>query len=186
MSLRRGFKTDANRLSLRLRRSLGLTPESPIDLDLIARRLDLAVAPLSSFVDEYPDAVHHLMRIDPGSFSAATLPCGTTRRVIVHNDNHDCRRQRSNIAHEIAHVLLGHTFTLPIDTTGCRILDLDREDEAAWLGSVTLISDPAALYIVRMAMDVETACERYGVSAPMLQMRINTSGARKRIARRYH
>jgi hypothetical protein len=186
MSLRRGFKADANRLSLRLRRSLGLTPESPIDLNLIARRLDLVIAPLSSFADVHPDLVHHLMRIDPGSFSAATLPCGQNRRVLVHNDHHSRERQRSDIAHEIAHLLLGHPFTLPIDTSGCRNIDRDIEDEAAWLGAVILISDPAAIHIVRNAMDTETACRVYGVSAPLLQMRINASGARIRVARRFH
>jgi IrrE N-terminal-like domain len=186
MSLRRGFKADANRLSLRLRRSLGLTPESPIDLNLIARRLDLVIAPLSSFADVHPDLCHHLMRIDPGSFSAATLPCGQNRRVLVHNDHHSRERQRSDIAHEIAHLLLGHPFTLPIDTSGCRNIDRDIEDEATWLGATILISNEAAIYIVRAAMDTNAACQAYGVSAPMLKMRINGSGAHIRVRRAYH
>ncbi len=186
MSLRRGFKASANRMSLRLRRSLGLVPEAPIDLDVIARRLDIVIVPLSDFQKEYPAIERRLSTIDPSAFSAATVPCGLTRRIIVHNDSHDRRRQRSNISHEIAHVLLGHPFTLPIDTSGCRNMDRDIEDEATWLGGVILISDEAAIHIVRTAMDTITACRTYDVSAPLLQMRINASGARIRVHRSYH
>lgn len=186
MSLRYGFKAEANRISLRLRQSLGLRPEAPIDLDAAARRLNLEVVPLSSFLDECPDAVRQLTFTDRGAFSAATIPCGPQRRLIVHNDGHDRRRQRSNIAHEIAHMLLEHAFTLPIDNSGCRIVDRDIEDEASWLGAAILISDPAALYIVRSSMDTMTACETYGVTEPLLRMRINASGAKIRMARAYH
>lgn len=186
MSLRRGFKASANRFSVRLRKSLGLPPDAPIDLNMIAYRLELPLVPLSTFRDDYPAEVEQLSRIDPGAFSAATLHCGPIRRIIVHNDSHDRRRQRSNIAHELAHVLLGHPFTLPIDTTGCRNMDRDIEDEATWFGSVILISDEAAIHIVRSAMETEMACAFYGVSAPLLRMRVNASGARIRVRRSYH
>jgi Zn-dependent peptidase ImmA (M78 family) len=89
-------------------------------------------------------------------------------------------------AHECSHVILKHPFTLPIDASGCRVLDRDIEDEANWLGSVILIPDEAALHIVRAAMDSETAWSTYVVSSPMLRMRINASGARIRINRSYH
>jgi hypothetical protein len=173
-------------MSLRLRRSLGLAPEAPIDLDVIARRLDITLVPLSDFRNGYPTSERQLSTIDPGAFSAATVPCGPTKYVIVHNDSHDRRRQRSNIAHEIAHILLGHPFTLPIDTSGCRNIDRDIEEEATWLGGTILISNEAAIHIVRTAMDTTTACRIYEVSAPMLRMRINASGARIRVQRSYH
>jgi Zn-dependent peptidase ImmA (M78 family) len=124
--------------------------------------------------------------LDTAAFSAATLACGPTRRVILHNDGHDWRRQRSNIAHEIAHLVLKHPFTLPIDGYGCRNIDRDVEEEATWLGATILIPDAAALHIVRAALSTPAACELYGVSAPLLRMRINASGARVRLARAYH
>jgi IrrE N-terminal-like domain len=186
MSLRRGFKAEANRISLRLRQSLGLRPEAPIDLIALAQSLGLTVVPLSSFQDECPEAVRQLIRVDRSAFSAATIRCGPMRRVIVYNDSHDYGRQRNSTAHEISHVLLEHKFTLPIDTSGCRTIDRDAEDEAAWLGAVILISDAAAMHIVRTDMDTNAACQVYSVSAPLLQMRINASGARIRMARRYH
>lgn len=186
MSLRRGFKSRANQISLRLRRSQGLSPEAPIDLAIIAARLKIEIVPLTSFATEHPKAVRHLSRIDTGAFSAATLHVDSARRIIVHNDTHDHRRQRNNIAHELAHVLLGHPFTFPIDASGCRNLDRDIEDEASWLGPTILVSDEAALHIVRKAFDNEAACTMYGVSLPLLRMRINASGAMIRVRRSYH
>jgi hypothetical protein len=186
MSLRRGFKTRANQISVRLRRGQGLPAHAPIDLGVVAARLQIDIVPLSSFALEFPKAVRQLMGIDTAAFSAATLPVGDSKRIIVHNDAHDCRRQRSNISHEIAHVLLGHPFTLPIDASGCRNIDRDIEDEASWLGAAILISNEAALHIVRNALDNESACTMYGVSLPLLRMRINASGAMIRLRRSIH
>jgi hypothetical protein len=185
MSLKRGFKAEANRISLRLRRSLELLPHAPINLNRAARHFGIAIAKLTEFSAECPDAVRQLTMIDRSAFSAVTLPLDGDRRVIIHNDSHNRVRQRSNIAHELAHIILRHPFKLLIGPTGCRELDQDTEEEAAWLGSVILITDEAALHIVREGMDARTACNRYRVSAALLRMRINASGARARIARQF-
>ncbi len=60
------------------------------------------------------------------------------------------------------------------------------EDHANWLGPAILISDEAALHILRSALSTETACAQYGVSAAVLRMRINASGARIRHQRSIH
>jgi Zn-dependent peptidase ImmA (M78 family) len=186
MSLRRGFKAEANRISLRLRTSLGLTRHSPINLTALGDKLGIRVVPLSNFKDECPDAVQHLNRKDRSAFSAATVPLPDGRHVILFNDSHSKARCQSNIAHEIAHIVLGHEFTLPIDNTGTRVFDRDVEDEANWLGPAILISNEAALHILRSALSTEAACAQYGVSAAVLRMRINASGARIRLQRSIH
>jgi IrrE N-terminal-like domain len=186
MSLRRGFKSRANQISVRLRRGQGLPPEAPIDLRVVAARMQIDVVALSSFHQQHPAAVTQLSQIDPGAFSAATLRGECGKRIIVHNDFHDPGRQQNSVAHELSHVLLGHPFTLPIDASGCRNLDRDIEDEASWLGAVILISDEAAIHIVREEFDSDTACSMYRVSLPLLRMRINASGARIRVQRSYH
>ena len=177
MSLRRGFKASANRISLRLRRGLGLRPTDPIDLMAIAAKLNVPVVPLSEFRSEFPAAVKQLSIVDPSAFSAATVPIEGGRRVIVYNDSHDPGRQNNSIAHEIAHILLGHQSTLPIDSSGKRVVDRETEEEANWLGATILISDEAAFRIVRDGLSTQGACDLYGVSAPLLQMRRNASGA---------
>jgi Zn-dependent peptidase ImmA (M78 family) len=186
MSLRHGFKASANRLALKLRRGQGRPPEAPIDLEIIAERLEIEIVPLSSFASKHPAAVRQLTVTDSGAFSATTLRIDLGKRVIIHNDTHDRRRQRSNVSHELSHVLLGHPFTYPIDSSGCRNHDRDIEDEATWLGATILVSNEAALHIVRVGMDTEEACETYGVSQPLLRMRLNGSGAHIRARRTYH
>ena len=186
MSLRRGFKAEANRISLSLRRDLGLAPHAPIDLFDLAERFNARVVALSAFADECPEGVRQLTRVDKGAYSAGTIRLASGRPLIIYNDSHTIGRRSNSLAHEIAHLALGHEFTLPIDTTGCRILDRDVEDEANWLGPTILISNEAAMHILRQAMDATTACREYGVSSAVLQMRINASGARVRMSRAYH
>jgi len=186
MSLRRGFKASANRLAVRLRRGQNRGAHEPIDLEIIAKRLEIDIVPLSAFKKEAPQAVRHLSITDSDAFSATTIRFETGKRVIIHNDSHHPRRQRSNLSHEISHVLLGHPFTYPIDNSGCRNHDRDLEDEANWLGAAILISDEAALHILRKGIDEETACSIYEVSSALLRMRVNGSGARIRYSRSYY
>jgi Zn-dependent peptidase ImmA (M78 family) len=183
MSLRRGFKASANRIAVRLRRGQNCAPQEPIDLEVIAERLEIKIVPLSALAKEAPQAVRHLSITDSDAFSATTIRLDAGKRIIIHNDSHHPRRQRSNVSHEISHVLLGHPFTYPIDNSGCRNHDRDLEEEANWLGAAILISDEAALHILRRGIDEETACSVYGVSLPLLRMRINGSGARIRHSR---
>jgi Zn-dependent peptidase ImmA (M78 family) len=182
VSLRRGFKANANRISLRLRKGLTLRPEDPIDLTLIAARLEIATVPLTDFTRECPSEVRQLTVVDRGAFSAATLRIGQ-RKIIIYNDAHDSGRQMNSVAHEISHVLLGHPLTLPIDASGCRNVDRDIEDQANWLGPTILISNEAAMHIVRTGMDTAEACKLYRVSEPLLRMRLNASGAVIRLRR---
>ena len=57
------------------------------------------------------------------------------------------------------------------------------EEEAEWLSGALLISDEAALHIVRSGMVDDEAKTLYGVSRKMLQFRLNVTGARIRVAR---
>jgi len=186
MSLRRGFKAETSRIAAQLRQDLQLAPEAPIDLYAVAALLGLVIVPFSHFANRCPDEVTHLMKVDPTAWSAGLIDVGASKRIILHNDAHSPRRQRSNIAHEIAHVLLGHTATLPLDAMGCRNIDRDVEEEANWLGGVLLVPDAAAVHIVRRSLSIEDACRQYGVSADLLRMRINMSGARRRVGRATH
>src|SRR5687767_14162392 len=148
MKLRRGFKAEADRIAVALRADLGLRPFDPMDLQALARRLDVPVVPLSTLKGPCKQAVRQLCEIDPGAFSAITLPDDAGGKFVLHNDAHTPARQRRNIAHEFSHVLLRHEMTLPLDATGCRKIDKEVEDEANWLSGAILVPAPAALFIV--------------------------------------
>ncbi len=100
-------------------------------------------------------------------------------RTILHNDAHSPGRQSSNLAH----ALLLHPATPPINSGGCRDWDPILEEEAEWLSGALLISDEAALHIIRSGMSDDDAETLYGVSRKMLQFRLNVTGARIRVAR---
>ena len=59
--------------------------------------------------------------------------------------------------------------------------DSDQEEEANWLAGVLLISEDAALAIVRNGLSFEAAASQYGVSTPMVRFRVNMTGARRRV-----
>jgi Zn-dependent peptidase ImmA (M78 family) len=90
-------------------------------------------------------------------------------------------RQASNLAHELAHGLLLHPPTPALDDRGCREWDRDIEDEATWLGGALLITEQAALSIVRRGLSMSQAAAIYGVSEQMVGYRLNLTAARRRV-----
>lgn len=182
MGYRRGFKSEANAIAAEIRAELALGSLDPLDPWVLAEHLAIPVVPLSDYEQEAPDAVRHFSAIEGSAFSACTVFYGP-RRTIVHNDSHLPGRQSSNLAHELGHGLLLHPPTPAIDDHGCRMWDQNIEDEAQWLGGALLLTEDAALWIVRNGVSVSTAAHRFGISQQMVTYRINVTGARTRVAR---
>jgi len=180
VTLRRGFKAEANEIALDVRRELGLRPIDRLDAWALARYLEIPVHPLSALSPWAPSALLHFSEVHPTVFSAVTVFDGP-RRAIYHNDAHNPGRQASNLAHELAHGLLLHPPTPALDDRGCREWDQDIEDEATWLGGVLLITEQAALSIVRRGLSMSDAAVIYGVSERMVRYRLNMTGAQRRI-----
>jgi Zn-dependent peptidase ImmA (M78 family) len=180
--LRRGFKTEANTIAREIRQELGLRLTAPLDPWKLATYLAVPVVPLQEFAAEAPAACRLFTRQHRASFSAVTVFCGS-ERMIVFNHAHSAGRQASDLAHELAHVLLFHPPSPALDHRGCRQWDPEAEDEAAWLAGALLISDEAALDIAARGLtDAEAAIE-YGVSEHMMRFRMNVTKARVRIQR---
>jgi Zn-dependent peptidase ImmA (M78 family) len=184
MSFRRGFKTEANWYAREVRKELGLAPYSPLCPWKLANHLGFPIVSLSAYQLAAPESVGYLhSEIGQREFSAITLFVGSMRW-IIHNDAHDLKRQAANIAHELAHGLLLHPPKPPFDAAGSRHYDKDREDEANWLGPALLISDEAAMHIAARNLSIQAASDHFGASVPLIQMRLNVTGAFARVARR--
>ncbi|MFC5357086.1 ImmA/IrrE family metallo-endopeptidase [Azospirillum himalayense] len=184
MTLRRGFKKEANDYAREFRKELGLAAHDPLCPWQLAEHLAIPVVPMSEFAAVM--AAEHLAYFSGSGqsvFSAATVFHGT-RRLIVHNDNHHPNRQAANLAHELAHGILGHPPSPPLDDHGCRNFDRTIEDEANWLGPALLISEEAAMHIVETGMTHARATQVYKVSRDLLLMRLGVCGAERRVARR--
>lgn len=182
MTLRRGFKTEANTIAGQVRTELGLRAWAPLDPRKLADLLAIPLLPLSTFRAVAPDAVEHFAIGEPEAFSAVTVFRGPSR-LIVFNDSHSPGRQASDLAHELAHALLQHPPHSAFDEYGCRIWAADCEDEANWLAGALLVSDAAALSIVRRRLPLAQAAIEYGVSAKMMQFRLNVTAAVRRVSR---
>ncbi|MFM9552642.1 ImmA/IrrE family metallo-endopeptidase [Streptomyces caniscabiei] len=181
MPLRHGFKAEANRLSVQMRRELGLHPASPLVPTRLAEYLMIPVKAFSSAIAEDP-RIGRLLTTEREAVSALTVHAGPRRQIWV-NDSHDLGRQNSSASHEIAHALLMHPAGPALDLRGCRHWDGEIEGEADWLAGNLLITNEAAWSIARSGLSPEAAMLRYGVSRQMLTWRMNKSGARARRAR---
>ncbi len=57
------------------------------------------------------------------------------------------------------------------------------EDEANWLSGALLVSEEAALSVIRRGWSLAVASAHYGVTQSMMKFRINVTGAIKRVGR---
>lgn len=179
--LRHGFKAAAKRDSINLRRTHGYGDHDPLDVWHLAERLEVKVFRLSEYGDDNKH-VHQLLSVDSKVFSAALVPCGEVKGILV-NDAHAEERQVSSLAHELAHVACDHRDTPVLSDSGCRELDADVEAEADYFSSVLLVPEPAVMRLARADVSVAAAAEQFGVSRQMMQWRYNDCGVQKRITR---
>lgn len=165
-----------------MRSELGRAPHEPLCPWQLAEHLCIRIVRLSSLRQQIPNEVGFLMNDGAEVFSAATVFI-RRRRTILHNDANPRSRQASDVAHELEHAILQHPPTPPFSDLGCRNFSKDVEDEASWLGFALLISEEAALHIVRSGWSLGEAAREFGVSKRVIRMRVNVTAARKRADR---
>ncbi|MEA1653020.1 ImmA/IrrE family metallo-endopeptidase [Nitrospirillum sp. BR 11164] len=182
MSLRRGFKAEANDYAVEFRKELRLDAHEPLCPRKLAKHLEIPVSRLSEFASDIPEHYSYFTGVEGRSFSAVTVFFGRMR-LIIHNDSHALPRQAANIAHELAHGILHHPPSPPLNEHGCRHFDQGIEEEANWLGPALLVSEEAAIHVARTGLSAEEAAKVYGVSEELMRMRLNVTGAYKRVLR---
>jgi len=176
-----GFRSKANAFARKARSGLGLPATAPLSPLRLATNMGIAVAPLSSFASECESAVRHLMKVDHRAFSAGTFRLGGRTLMVFNDANHE-DRQTSDLAHELAHVILEHPMLPILDDRGCRHFDKNLEEQANWLGPALLISEEAALHIARQGWTIEQAAAEYQVTAEVARFRLNVTAAHRRVA----
>lgn len=179
-SFRRGFKTEAEKISTAYRKELGLKDYEPLCAFKLAEHLKLTIwTP-----DQVPGlSSQHLsmLKEPPGSdqWSAITLGSDNTPSTIIYNTSHSEARVQSDIMHELAHVLLEHTMG-EIDTSlglPLRKYDQTQENEAEWLGGCLQLPKPALVkYFVFKNFSIEQIAQTFKASAAMTKYRIGVSG----------
>lgn len=174
----RGFKSWCEKLSLQLRKELGLQPAEPLPPSELAKHFGIGVCTTNDFPELSSEARRHLDHQDAG-WSAVTLDVGNGKLIIV-NHTHSERRRSSDAMHELAHHILEHKPSeIEVSTEGLLMLETysrKQEEEADWLCGCLLLPRPALIHIRKRIQDHEQAAERYAVSMAMLKYRLDVSG----------
>jgi Zn-dependent peptidase ImmA (M78 family) len=179
--LRRGFKSEADWYSREFRRELGVALYGPLCPWRLSQHLEIPVMAIAAYAEDHPQEVAYLRsKAGQKEFSAVTL-CKGFRRLVIFNDGHSKKRQAADIVHELSHCILHHPAKPPFDESGSRHYDAELEEEANWLGPALLVSEEAALDIVRRGYDVGRASDVFGVSEDVIRMRLNVTAAYRRV-----
>lgn len=173
--LPRGFKADAERRAVELRRELGLVPTDRLGPKAVADHLGIAYRLADELVPLA--ALEELDRIQPGCFSACTLP-SSDGLVLVVNPLNSPARQQSDGMHELSHLILRHE-TRRLERIGGLIFftcDRQQEEEADHLGGTLLLPRPLLLAAHARGLSAAAIAEEYAVSEQMARWRLNATG----------
>jgi Zn-dependent peptidase ImmA (M78 family) len=183
MTLRRGFKAEAERIAAELRRDLRLGESQPIDPRNAATQRGIAVRSADALIAR--SRLEQLEGIQAGCFSACTLRSSSERTVIVFNPLNAKTRQRSDVAHELAHLLLNHRLSRLEYLGDAPFLSCDatQEEEANWLAGCLLLPRALLLHAVRSGKSAAEISRECGVSEQLAQWRVNVTGVRRQLGR---
>ncbi|HET8579439.1 MAG TPA: ImmA/IrrE family metallo-endopeptidase [Nitrospiraceae bacterium] len=172
----RGFEGWCENVAIQLRRELGLTPTDPLDPKALAKHLGIEVWAAEEVPGLHPNYLAVLLREDPVGWSAVTVSVETVD-VIIFNSALPRERRVSDLAHELAHILIRHEpGRLDVTEDGLFMLSTHnrkQENEATWLAGTLLLPRPALIRIGWEGMELRTAAKQYGVSVEMLRYRLN-------------
>jgi Zn-dependent peptidase ImmA (M78 family) len=174
-------KADLRRLAVEIRTTdLGLTERQPLDPYLLAREHGVDIYSLADLAGAGcpQETIDFFTSVKPDAWSAALVPAGTGR-FIIENHAHTPPRRRSNLGHEMAHLLLEHEFDriLFSDGKGCRDpANRPLEREAAELAGELLLPIAAARPAAIKGCPAEELADHFGVSIEIARWRMNVSG----------
>jgi hypothetical protein len=183
----RGFKTWCEKYATEKRVALGQLATAPLDTNALAASLGVKVRTPLDIPNIGKDTLDVLLRSDgtQSCWSAVTLVSGS-RKVVILNSSHSLARQASDLTHELAHIIRGHTAQeVDITPDGLMLLknyDKVQEEEADWLSGCLLLPRDALIAIKRRQIEVATSATEYGVSVKMLNYRMAASGVNRQFA----
>jgi Zn-dependent peptidase ImmA (M78 family) len=182
LKFRYGFKAECERISLEMRAELGLTPSCRLDPHALAEHLAIPTRSLDDFGDSCVSEVEQLVRVDQGSFSAATVFRGT-QRLIIFNPAHPPGRHVNSVAHELSHIILEHEPGPIREAGGERRWAPDDEAEADWLAGTLLAPREGVLQMMSRLGSIERAAQHFGISEALMRWRLNHTGVARQMLR---
>lgn len=160
-----------------------LAADGPLCPKALCIHLEVPILLLST-LPACPEREFLLARRKGAHFSAAVCFDGIKAFILL-NDSSERKRQASDIAHELAHVLLRHKPVYPFLDGGIREFSFEDEQEAEVLGPVLLVSEKAALLAYRLIQTkthtLASLSNLWGITEDVIRWRMNAVGASKRV-----
>jgi hypothetical protein len=195
--VRRGFKAQAERHAAQLRDAVNCSDRETMCLPKLAAHLKVEVVAGHRALGS-ADPFYALHQEQPGAFSGATFHLPDGRIVVVYNpivyetgDLLSARaaqthgRTRSDVAHELSHLVLGHDLREIKTIAGHPFFtcDPEQEQEANWLAGCLLLPRPMLVAAARRGEADDHVAAQHHVTIEMARWRMSVSGARMQAAR---
>jgi Zn-dependent peptidase ImmA (M78 family) len=183
--LKRGFKTQAERVAGELRSQLGLAGAEPLCPWRLAEHLAICVFEITELPVPANDLAH-LTGTGSSHWSGFSLRESGLVGVVL-NSSHTKPRRRSTLMHEISHIYLGHSgsqVTLLGGTLLISDFSKEQEEEADWLMGALLLPRDALLHARARSLTNAQICEKYRASEEMCTWRLRMTGVDLQMRRR--
>jgi len=178
-TLDRGFKSWAERTATSLRGELGLGPSDLLRPSDLATYLETMLWTPRDVPNLPAEVLDQLMQKDPWGWSAVSI-IQDGAAVIIYNPRHSPGRQSSDIAHELAHQILGHEpARLIMSHDGSFVMrsyDQKDEDEANWLAWALLLPRDGLVTCKRRKLAAEEIADQFGVTETLVNFRLRMTG----------
>lgn len=183
MTLPRGFKAKAERIAEEHCEAIDAADDEPLDLQQLAQRVGAHIIAADQLVPL--ERMQEIERLQAFAFSACTFEIDG-RFFVVYNPLHKLARRASDIAHELAHLILKHDLSevqyvhgIPFRT--CRP---DQEEEATTLAAAILLPRRLLLAAARNGQSYGDVAKRHKVTSEMARYRWNVTGVQRQAGAR--
>ena len=176
--MKRGFKTQVERLAEDIRRDMGLGFAEKMDAIDLAEHAGATVRRADELTSRAK--LEELESLQPGAFSACTFHI-RGQPIVVYTPLASSGRTQSDIAHEVAHILLKHEVQTVQQLDGINFFtcDPDEEQEANWAAGCLLLPRKLLYQAVRRGLSSNEVAIQYGVSKSMADFRIRATGVQR-------
>ena len=181
--LKHGFKAEADRLAEKYRAELNISKFDPLDAFKLAEHLLVQVFTVDEIFEDNESDMRYAVLSNKEKFNAMWMPNSDGEKIIIHNSNHSCKRQQSNLMHELAHIIRGHE--IPDEAAiMCRQFNLPyinplHEQEAKFLGGCLQLTRPGLQWALKNNLSYEQISDYYTASKEMVNYRIKISGVER-------
>jgi hypothetical protein len=183
LTVKRGFKAEAERQAIFYRKELQLKDKDPLSARDLAAHLKIQLLTPRDIPGITDELLGNLLVTGKDNWSGGILRVDD-KEFIIYNPTHSPYRQESDIMHEIAHSICKHELSeLEISFSGgiipLRNYNQEQEDEAKWLGACLQLPKPALIYYYKIKkMTVPEISELFNASEKMVNYRLGVSGVK--------